>query len=165
MPARRSFCLAAVLAGLVLLIALAAIGVRRFHVPDLESADRVTLFSIDGRDEDQRGPGTGETLHGYPVLGKVVVTDPAEKQRLAAAVREGIAAEGVMEARCFLPRHVVRAEHGDQVTDYVICFHCQNYVLHTGSRFDSPRTKPISNHVRPTIEKPLLDANIPIAPD
>jgi hypothetical protein len=165
MSAGRSSRAAALLAGIVVLVALVTFGIRHAFAPDFESADRITIFSIDGRGESEPGPNTDKKLYGFPVLGKVVVTDPAEKQRLAAALREGMEAKNVMQSKCFVPRHVVRAERGDRFSDYVICFHCQNYEVHVNGEPHARPTKPISNHVRPTIEKPLLDANVPIAPD
>lgn len=166
MPARRTIRAVVALAGLVTLIVAVAVGIRLTRPPDLEAADRITLYSIDGRGEPaERLPGTGEVLHGYPVLGKVVVTDPARKRELARALRDGLDARDVTQDKCFWPRHVLRVEYEGRVTDYVICFHCQNYELYVGGDRRNRYTESISRHVRPVFDKPLTDANVPITPE
>lgn len=135
------------------------------RVPSLLTADRVTLFSVDGGDQKEREPPAGETLYGYPVLGKVEITDPDRRRALADALRDGLERTDVEQAKCFWPRHVLRIEAGGRATDYVICFRCQNYELYADGRKRTGFTPPFSRHVEPAFSRPLREAGVPIAAD
>lgn len=136
--------------------------------PDWASADELVLYSVDGRDHNQRRdkpvPTTGETALEYPVMGKVVVEDPTQRRALGAAFRDATAKPG-SPARCFWPRHVVRLRHGDALTEYAICFECQ-YVQEwvNGGRVRR-RSAYINPAARPAFDAPLTAAGVPFAPD
>src|SRR4051794_13551949 len=80
-----------------------------------ESPDELTVYSIDGRHREVRllDPSSkteaAETFHGYPVLGKVEITDPEQRRELIAALKEGYLRRPQMGAKCFFPRHGIRA--------------------------------------------------------
>ena len=137
----------------------------RPRVPDLDQAERVTLISVDGGDHRERDPPAGEALYGYPVLGRIEFTDPEQMRELIAALREGMAAPDVQQAKCFWPRHVLRVEQGGRMADYVICFRCQNYELYVNGVRQHTYTRNFSRQVRPVFDKPLVDARVPIAPE
>ena len=91
-------------------------------------ADRFTLFSIDGNrypPDDERAPAADvERFHGWPVLGKADITDPADRRQLLEAMQKGIDDNDGSVAGCFIPRHAIQIVTGDTTMDYVICFQC-----------------------------------------
>jgi hypothetical protein len=131
----------------------------------LESADSITLYSIDGNDyfPPKKKPKTDEEFHSYPVLGKVEVTDASKLRQLVVALKEGIDEHGG-GAKCFWPRHGVRVVRGNQWVDYVICFQCGNVYEYTSA--SGARYKEEGNHRKPlkeTLNKYLTDAGVPLA--
>ena len=74
---------------------------------EIESADRVTLYSLVPYEPGERAPRPDEEwLDGYRVIGKTEL-DAADRKRIAAAFRQGVASNDGMAAACFQPRHAV----------------------------------------------------------
>ncbi len=149
--------------GTGLLIAVAA-GCGRGSAASarVEVPDRLTLYSIDGRDLPPAVPRpAGETFHDYPVLGKVVVEDPGRRQALIDAFNAGIARSNGELAKCFWPRHGIRAETGGATVDYVICFECLQFVTHRG---DQQVEETIDRAPLKAFNEELKRAGIPLAP-
>lgn len=128
--------------------------------PDL--AERVTLYSIDFREDGERLPGTGEIVHGYPVLGKVEVTDVEQRRQLLNALESAITQWGVDTHACFFPRHVLQVEQGGRTTDYVICFQCYNYQKWVDEQHVTSSTT--GDSAAPLFNQLLEDVQIPIVP-
>jgi hypothetical protein len=131
---------------------------------DPDRAERVTLYSIDFREEGERLPGTGEVVHGYPVLGKVEVTGVEQRRQLFDALKAAIAQRDVMQYKCFYPRHVLRVEQDGWMIDYVVCFQCRNYERYVDGNRRDYQTRSISEDAAPVFNKPLEGAGIPIVP-
>ncbi len=150
-------------AGVALLAAgLGGWALTRDAAPGLDRPAELTLYSIDGRDRDlDQPPSAGETFHGYPVLGKVEVADPAAREEIAAALRAGMADRGVHMAACFWPRHGVRAGSGGRAVDYVICFECNQLVVHDGGARWARTTGRAPQAV---LNRRLTAAGVPLAP-
>ncbi len=124
--------------------------------------DRLTLYSIDGRDlPGDRPRPAGEAFHGYPVLGKAVVEDPRRRKALIDAFNAGIARSNGELAKCFWPRHGIRAETGGATVDYVICFECLQFVTHRG---DQQVEETIDRAPLKAFNEELKRAGIPLAP-
>ena len=71
----------------------------------LDSADSLTVYSIDGNDyEPGKEPKSEEKFYDYPVLGKVEVTEPSKRQELIDALKAGITDHN-KGIKCFWPRH------------------------------------------------------------
>jgi hypothetical protein len=142
--------------------AVALVGCGRDPAPGLGSPDKLALYSIDGRDfEPGRGPKAAEEFHGYPVLGKVEVTDPADRSEVAAALRDGLARSDGEMAACFWPRHAIRVvEHG-RATDYVICFECHQLAVYEGG---TRSVRPVTRDPQTTLNRVLVAAGVPLAP-
>lgn len=143
---------------------LAVVGCGGSPLADLKSPEQLTLFSIDGRDEDRRGEiKAKESFHGYPVLGKVEITDPEQRERVIAALKDGIAqGKSMAMAKCFWPRHGLRAVENGKTVDYVICFECSRFEEFLGEK--KLRHEPINSKAQSTFDKPLQGAGVPIAP-
>lgn len=84
----------------------------------LESAPSITLMSIEPRASYS---GKNE-FHGYRILAAMELRGDS-KSKLLGKLYTGIAEEA-HPARCFNPRHAIRAKSGDRYVDLVICFEC-----------------------------------------
>jgi hypothetical protein len=153
--------------GLLILVAPIGCG-SGMALPDPASLERLTLFSIDGRDPEpdgHRGQGvptaTGE-FHGYPVLGEVEVTDPERRRQLVAALQDGYARRPERGALCFWPRHGIRIVANGQTVEYVICFHCAQFERYSGEARAGGLINP---DVQPVFDNILKEAGVPIAPE
>ncbi len=108
-----------------------------------------------------RRSGPGETLHGWKVLGKTVVTRAATRRRIHEAIREGIRNHDGSVAACFDPHHAVRTTRNGKTTDMVICFMCsQIYVYEVGRKTE---TILVSTTPRPVLNDVLRAAGVPLA--
>ncbi len=138
------------------------------YVPPALRADRVTratLYSIDFRDEGERAAGTGETLHGYAVLGSVELSDEQRHQVVTALASAIEAANPEDVVACFAPRHVLRVEQDGRTMDYVICFHCRNYrLIAEGRPLWDRSTRLISREAEKTFNEVPEGSDIPIVP-
>jgi hypothetical protein len=139
-------------------VSLAFVGCRRSSVADLDGPEQLTLYSIDGGDSE---PKAGEKLQGYPVLGKVEVTDADKRKEIVAALKEGLTRSDGTMAKCFWPRHAIRTVDKGRTLDYVICFECLQLKLHDGS---SASVKPVTREPQAVFNKYLKEAGIPLAP-
>jgi hypothetical protein len=127
----------------------------------LTMADKLELLSLDPKQDNYR-PGDPSTFHGWPILGRLEVKDPANRQKIVEAIIRGIEERG-HPIKCFEPRHGVHAIRGDETQDLVICFHCCQVEIYPSTA----RTKFLDSSVSP---EPVLSgfirtAGIPIAPD
>lgn len=127
--------------------------------PDPDAPEKVTLYSIDPNDNAKQQE---ESFRGRPVLGKVEIQTPAQRKELVAALKDGIARRPEHYAKCFEPRHGLRIVDKDKMTEYVICFSCSNYSEHSDD--GGKGLQAINSDVRPTFDKPLQDAGVPLAP-
>ena len=131
---------------------------------DPDRAERVTLYSIEFREGPEQLSGTGEVVHGFPVLGKVEVTDAEQRRQLFDALKSALAQRNVMQYKCFFPRHVLQVEQDGRVIEYVVCFQCRNYEMYVDGNRRYHNTRSIGPDAAPVFNKPLEDANIPIVP-
>src|SRR5262245_44881959 len=85
----------------------------------LEKADSYELLSLDPGVKGVKGG-----FHGWKVLGKTTVKDKKVRGQVLAALKKGVADSDGRVAKCFIPRHGVRATHGGKTVELVICFEC-----------------------------------------
>jgi hypothetical protein len=132
----------------------------------MDSADVIILYSIDGNYYPEgKKPKTDETFHGFPVLGKVEVTDAGKRQELIGAVKVGIYTSYIgASAACFNPRHGVRLVRNEQWVDYVICFECGN-VDGYSSADEKVKVMHPRMALKDVLNKYLTDAGVPLAPE
>src|SRR5262249_25736189 len=94
----------------------------------LEKAEHFELLSLDPAVEGVKGE---EGFHGWKILGKTAVKDAAVRKQIVTALDKGIAESDGNGAKCFDPRHGIRAQHDGKTVDLVICFECGwIYVFH-----------------------------------
>lgn len=131
-------CEIPLLACVVVVAALSGCG--RDPVAGLEAPEQLTLYSVDGRDfEPGQEPKVDEKFHGYPVLGKVEITETAKRREIAEALKDGMALSDGKMAKCFWPRHAIRTVTRGRTIDYVICFECYQVKITTGTPEASSR--------------------------
>lgn len=139
-------------------------------IPELADApDDVVILSIDGRprheaEEPPPEAAKVETVHGYPVLGRVAIGDPGQRREVVERVRQAIRDGPGQPARCFIPRHVVRVAKGGSVTDVVVCFECLRYRVYRDGQDEPGTGRTIASDAQPYFDKLLTDAAVPLAP-
>lgn len=158
-----------------LLVIAAAVGLWAWSPWDSDPAsvlpedpDELILYSVHGTlyslpHEERERLRQGEMLYGYPLLGKVAITDPGKRRDVLAAVRADLRGEGV-SARCFRPRHVLRAVAGGRTVDLLICYECGNYKLYQDGELVRSRLQLTGTSAAPVLNAVLTDAGVPIAP-
>lgn len=101
------------------------------HVPEflkpLLTAETVMLYSID----PSRTEKTTEAVAGYGALGKIEIKDAETRRKMARALAGAL--DKNAGAKCFEPRHVLRATRGEVTVDFIICFECEQMEIWTGS--------------------------------
>jgi hypothetical protein len=124
-------------------------------VKALEKAETVDVYSLGGETDQKAG------WHGAKVLGKAAVKGETELKALAGALKKGVD-EGDRGARCFIPRHGLRAAYDGKTYDLVICFECGWVYIYTDAS-DKPRVLMISETPHKALDKILTDAKVPLA--
>jgi hypothetical protein len=132
----------------------------------LSPDEKMTLYSLDpsSMEGSMRWDGkkhSGETFHGYVVFGKLEIVDAAKRKEIAHAMNTGVA-KGDAMAKCFEPRHGIRATKGDVVRDFVVCFECAQFVVHQG---ETSERKAISRDPQPVLNNLLKKAGVNVAPE
>ncbi len=149
--------------GTVTLLALAAwLGLARSEVGDkggklpedvvkaLEGAEVIEIESVEPIKDG----------NGWKSLGKTLVKDAAKRKEVREALYKS-AAEGKSMAKCFEPRHIVRASANGKSVELVICFQCDR--IHVTRGKDNVDMIPISSAAEPVLNKILKDAGVPLA--
>jgi hypothetical protein len=121
----------------------------------LDKSESIDLYSLEPEpDKGQKG----DELHGWLILGKTTLKDKSRKTVLEA-VEKGIGSG--KGAKCFDPRHAIRAKHDGKTVDLLICFACGwVYVYERGKRTS---TLTIDRKTQETLDKVLTDAKVKLA--
>jgi len=134
-------------------------------LPDFpRSPTKLTLYSIDFRDEDRSGGVKNdgkERLVNYLVLGKVEVRDTAKREAIMAAIRKALH-EPAEPLKCFDPRHGLKIVDEKGVTEMVICFECFQFIS-TGAHPSQP-WETISATPQELLTSILKEAGIEVLP-
>ncbi|MBM3980828.1 MAG: hypothetical protein FJ304_11185 [Planctomycetes bacterium] len=160
MRVRRWF--AAPLALALLATASAEEKVLENKLPDavvkaLEKADSVELYSLTGERADKE-KDKENSWRGWKSLGKATLSKAADKKAVSTAVTKGVA-EADGGARCFVPRHGLRATHGGKTYELVICFECSWVYVYTDGG-DKPDVFMTANTPQKALDKFLTDAKV-----
>jgi hypothetical protein len=121
----------------------------------LEKAGELEVYSLNGETNEKDG------WHGSKVLGKTTLKKE-NATKLASTIAKGVS-EGDRGARCFIPRHGVRATYDGKTYDLVICFECGWVYVYT-DKSDKPKVLMISNSPSGALNKILTDAKVPTKP-
>jgi hypothetical protein len=132
----------------------------RGPIARLSPPDELVLYSILGVEYLDGAKPEGEAFHDYPVLGKVVVTDPQARDAIMAAFEQGVSA-GDKLAFCFFPRHALRVTKNGQTVDFAVCFECHQLRMYGDGE---PVTLPITRAPQEVFNRHLTAAGIRLAP-
>lgn len=144
---------------LILALCLAATAEEeKMKLPDsvtavLEKAESIELYSLEPEAADEKG----DKLYGWLILGKTTLKDKAKKAIVEAAVAAAGKGRG---AKCFDPRHAIKATHGDKTVELVICFACSWVDVYEGGK--KIQRLPFSGS-QATFDKALKDAGVDLA--
>ncbi len=127
----------------------------------LAPAGALEIFALDPTSMQTAEPPEGETLHGYEILGRATLADPATCRALLGHVYAGIAADDGIRALCFDPRHGIRARSGEDVVELVICFECFQVRVHGPG--DARTNLGTVQRVEPAVSRIYRDAGLAIA--
>jgi hypothetical protein len=134
-----------------------------------DEPDQLVLFSIDGpiyfKSEGvlPEAQAKGELLHGYPVLGKVEITDPEKRRAVVSAIKEAVRDKPEYGMNCFIPRHAVRSVKGGGTVEMLICFQCRIYEIYRDGKPDRAGSGLISQNAKTLLNTTLTDAGVPLA--
>jgi hypothetical protein len=125
----------------------------------LDKPDSVELYSLEPDPPEGKKPE--KSLHGWPVLGSVVLKDAKVRDGAIAALRAGAGlGHG---AKCFEPRHAIRAKRGGKTVDVLVCFGCGwIYVYYDGDKEESAVLS-TDRGALPEFEKILKKAGVPLS--
>jgi len=96
------------------------------------------------------------------VLGRTTVANPAARHELAEAVVLGVGKGTGIGAKCFEPRHGIRATYGEKVVDLVICFACHWVYVFPDGREEQTSSHPTGGRAEPLLNRLLTEANVPL---
>jgi hypothetical protein len=142
---------------------LSTVGCRG-SVHHLVTPESLTLLSIDGlRDPEPEASGDERMFHGYPVLGRLEIKDPAELKVIVDALISATQdATSTHVAGCFWPRHGIRAIENGKTFEFIICFECSGFSEYINGK--PVRGGPVTKNVQATFDEHLVAAGIPLAP-
>ena len=95
----------------------------------LENADSFEFYSLEPLKKNEEG----DKLHGWFVLGKVKIKCEEQKQ-IIESLYKSIADSNGVGARCFAPRHGIRAKKGEETVDLLVCFECYKVLIIKGDK-------------------------------
>jgi hypothetical protein len=148
--------------GRVVTIDVAASRVPEKAAAILEKADQIELYSLEPEPDAKAAKDPKATyFHGWLVLGKTVLKDARTRKPVLDALDESVG-WGAM-AKCFEPRHGIRASHGGKTVDLVICFACQQVYVYFDPRKEEHATLRIRKGTQPVLDTILEGAGVPLA--
>jgi hypothetical protein len=128
----------------------------------LDRADQIELYSLEpDPDSNAAKAPKGARFRGWPVLGKVVAKDAKARKQILDILDEGVGRGRV--AKCFDPRHGIRATHQGKAVDLVICFHCGQVNFYYDPKNDEYETVRISKEQQADLDTLLTAARVPLA--
>jgi serine beta-lactamase-like protein LACTB len=128
----------------------------------LRDADRIELLSVRTTSFLDTGGAASDAFHGTTVLGRVDVTNPADRARLIESLHDSIEGWNGAAARCiFNPRHALVATAGDRTAEILICFECGDVETHCG---DERRFLHLVPDTGAPFDDVLRAAGVPLAP-
>jgi len=133
-----------------------------------DDPEQLVIYSIDGpyyvEHEGMIPPEKQkDALHGYPVLGKVVVADREKRRAVVRALKDASTAK-TKPATKFNPRHAIGILHAGQSIELLISFQYQNYLGYREYKPLSESPKFISQQPEALLDELLTEAGVPLAP-
>ncbi len=154
---RRIFLVVVILGGAAFAVIYFLQGLPSSVAKALREADSFELLSLDPA---HNRPDAD--FHGYKVLGRMQITDPATRRKLYDALQAGASWNPPVGMKCFDPRHAISVTTNGHNTYLLICFECLQVEVYAG---EAPEMKFIVNRTpEPVFDQVLQDAGVPLAP-
>jgi len=125
----------------------------------LDQAGRIEVLSLDPKRPDEKPI---DDFHGYRVLGKTTIDDPATRRKLVVAFKQGVEENGGAVAGCFNPRHGIHVAQDGKTADFVICFECYSIALYESGTPSDRQILTTGSH-QPVFDDILEKAGVPLA--
>ena|SRR5260370_6484365 len=125
----------------------------------LEKAEQFELFSLDPSVEGMKDKGG---FHGWKVLGKTVVKEAEVRKKILADLDKGISDSDGNGAKCFDPRHGIRAKRDGKIVDLVICFECGWIYVFRDDKAERQGVAVTTGKPQAGFDKVLKDAEVPL---
>jgi hypothetical protein len=123
----------------------------------LDKATEYTLYSLEPEEKADKE----NALHGWKVLGRTTIKEAETRNKLRSALEKSIAEPGRGGAKCFDPRHAIRATQDGKTVDLVICFECGWVSVHHDGK--SLGRIEMDTAAQPLFDQVLRDAKVPLA--
>jgi hypothetical protein len=124
----------------------------------LDKAKELELYSLD---PDPKKEQAADGFHGWKVLGKTIVKDAETRKKLLAVLKKGIADNKGEGAKCFEPRHGIRATYDGKSADLVICFACDRIRVFVNEKQVESWIY-TTNSPQPSFDKVLTENKVPL---
>ena len=98
----------------------------------LSQPKEMVLYSLDPDNEDIKNTEKNVIFHNFKVLGSLKVESPEIQAKIVNEIKSAVSEIGRDFAKCFWPRHGVSVTDGNNVYDFVICYHCHTLYLYQG---------------------------------
>ncbi len=130
----------------------------------LELCDRLEMFVLLPDDPlalKSSAQAAGE-LRGYPVLGRVAVTNTTEMREVVTAFFKSVDESHGTREPCFRPRHGLRAGRGTNEVELLISYECRFSAVFQG---DNVRELGVSDGSKARFDQLLAKAGTPLIPE
>ncbi len=124
-----------------------------------EKAEALELYSLDPG-EDFKEPDVKKGFYGWKILGKTTIKDAKTRKKIIDALYKALDESDGSAAKCFIPRHGVRATVDGKTADVVICFECRQMEFHIGGEM---KTEPTNDSAARVLNEVLTMAGVPLA--
>ena len=125
-----------------------------------DKAESFELYSLQPELEKNEKPA--ETLQGWKVLGKTVLKGAGVPKDVRDAVNQGIAKSDSEGAKCFEPRHALRATYEGKTVDLVICFECSWVYVYYGKEPTRQAVVTVARDAQTVLDATLKLAGVPL---
>jgi hypothetical protein len=128
----------------------------------LDAAEKLTVYSLDPQ---KIGDKNTVRFRSYPVLGTTELSTKDSREQLLAALQKGIKENPGDIAKCFDPRHAIRAVANGKTVDLLVCFRCLQVEVYDSADEKSQKIKTVlvSRSPEPAFDRVLKEANVPLA--
>jgi hypothetical protein len=125
-----------------------------------EKADQIIIYSLDPS-FDNKEPDESKGFHGWKILGSTTIKDAKARGKIVAAIAKGLDESDGTAAKCFNPRHGLRATVDGKPVDVVICFECLQMQFFAG---EAPKTETTTRSPEKALDEVLTAAGVSLAP-
>jgi hypothetical protein len=124
----------------------------------LDKADQVVLLSLEPDDRKKVKDG----FHGWMILGQTAIKGADVRSQILTALYQGIAKSDGNGAKCFDPRHGIRATANGKTVDLVICFECNWVYVYYDNDENRQHVAVTTREPQSVLDKVLKGAGVPL---